>query len=145
MPAALPRVPFRDILQIQKRERLPMNQAFAEEFIARFTKTAIEGDHAAHMAMISTKVMLRGVPGFDVIGYDDWSQQCAHEFEERLIRSIAYEDLDVKMANDTLVCFEIHETIEARDGTVNRNWLEIFLEREADDEWRIVQERILPE
>jgi hypothetical protein len=49
------------------------------------------------------------------------------------------------MANDTLVCFEIHETIEVRDGTVNHNWLEIFLEREADDEWRIVQERILPE
>jgi len=122
-----------------------MNSEFAEDFITRFAKTAIEGDHAAHMAMISTKVMLLGVPGFEAIGYDDWSRQCAHEFEEKLIRSISYDGLDVKMANDTLVSFEIHETIEARDGTVNKNWLEIFIERESDSAWRIVQERILPE
>ena len=41
------------------------------------------------------------------------------------------------------VC-EMQETIEARDGTVNRNRLEVFLARETDEQWRIVQETILP-
>ncbi len=121
-----------------------MDREFAEDFITRFARTAIEGDHAAHMAMISTKVLVHGMPGFDVIGYDDWSRQCAHEFEQKLILSISYVGMDVKMQTDTLLGFEIHETIEAKDGTVNSNWLEVFIEPEEDGVWRIVQERILP-
>ncbi|MDH3703098.1 MAG: nuclear transport factor 2 family protein [Alphaproteobacteria bacterium] len=121
-----------------------MNLAFAQNFLSRFAQTAIAGDHAAHMNMISKKVRLYGMPGFEAINYEDWSQQCAHEFAQGLMKSISYLGLEMKMETDTLICVETHETIEAKDGTVNSHALEIFIEREDDGEWRLVQERILP-
>lgn len=120
-----------------------MSTDFVEDFLLRFAKSAVEGDHEAHMEMISKKVMVHGVPGFETIDYNSWSQQCAHEFPQFLIRSIDYVGIDIKLETETLLCLETHETVEARDGTVNRNQLEIFIEREEDGKWRIVQERIL--
>lgn len=122
-----------------------MSREFAEEFLTRFARTAIEGDHAAHMAMISKKVLVYGVPGFEAIDYDDWSRQCADELPRGLIKSIGFVGLEMKMETDALLCVETHETVEAHDGTVHSNRLEIFIEREADGEWRLVQQRILPE
>ena len=121
-----------------------MNRAFAQNFLSRFAQTAIARDHEAHMKMISKNVRLFGMPGFEEITYEEWSQQCAHEFAEGLMQSISYDGLWMKTESDTLICFETHETIEAKDGTVRSHPLEIFVEREADGEWRLVQERILP-
>ena len=121
-----------------------MNRAFAQNFLTRFAQTAISGDHAAHMKMISKKVRLYGVPGHEAITYEDWSQQCAHEFAEGLMKSISYDGLQMKMETDTVICVETHETIEAKDGTVKSHSLEIFIELEEDGAWRLVQERILP-
>lgn len=121
-----------------------MNRDFAEQFLSRFAESAVMGDHKAHMAMISKKVQLYGVPGFETIGYEDWSRQCEDDFSRGLIKSIGYFGLEMKKETDTLICVETHETLEAYDGTVNSDWLEIFIEREDDGEWRIVQERILP-
>lgn len=120
-----------------------MNRTFAQNFLTRFAQTAIARDHASHMKMISKKVRLYGVPGFEAINYEDWSQQCAHEFAAGMMKSISYDGLDMKMETDTVICVETHETIEAKDGTVNSHALEIFIEREEDGEWRLVQERIL--
>jgi hypothetical protein len=121
-----------------------MSAEFVEDFLLRFAKSAVEGDHAGHMAMVSKKVRVLGVPGFEAIDYDSWSQQCAHEFPQFLIRSIEYVGIDIKQETGTLVCFETHEKVEASDGTVNSNRLEIFIECEEDGKWRIVQESILP-
>ena len=120
-----------------------MSQVSVDDFMRRFVETAIEGDHAGHMAMISKDVAVHGIPGFQVIGYDDWSRQCAEEFPQNLIRAISYDGIQVTSQTDAVICFEALETIEARDGKVNRHRLEIFIAREADDEWRIVQERVL--
>ncbi len=121
-----------------------MTREDAKDFMTRFAQTAIEGDHASHMAMISKKVLLHGVPGHDAIDYENWSRQCEEEFAQKLIAAIGYESMEVKLETNTLFCFETMETIEAHDGTVNSYRLEIFIERESDGEWRIVQEQILP-
>lgn len=121
-----------------------MTRSDAEEFMTRFARTAIEGDHAAHMSMVSKKVLLHGIPGHDAIDYENWSRQCEEEFAQKLIAEISYEGMDVKLETHTLFCFETQETVEAHDGTVNSYRLEIFIEREEDGEWRIVQEQVLP-
>jgi ketosteroid isomerase-like protein len=40
--------------------------------------------------------------------------------------------------------FKTFETVEATDGTINAQGIEILLEKEDDGQWRLVQERILP-
>jgi len=38
-------------------------------------------DLGMNVGMISKRVSLQGVPGFDNINYDAWSAECEHEFE----------------------------------------------------------------
>jgi ketosteroid isomerase-like protein len=113
------------------------------DFLRRFTETAMAGDHPQHMAMISRKVRVFGVPGFEVIGYDDWHRQCAHEFAHGALKRITFEDVTIKMETGSVIAFEAIEVVEAKDGSLNRNRVEIFLEEEEDGQWRLVQERIL--
>ncbi len=47
------------------------------------------------MDLISPTVNVFGVPGFEVIGYDDWARQCEYEFEQGLLHSVSYEGLRV--------------------------------------------------
>lgn len=116
---------------------------FVRDFLRRFVETAMASDHARHMAMISKKVRVFGVPGFEAIGYDDWNRQCAHEFAESTLKRIAFADVTVKMETGRLIAFEAVEVVEAKDGSVNRNRVEIFLEEEEAGQWRLVQEKIL--
>lgn len=44
--------------------------------------TANAGAYTSHMDLISKDVSVYGVPGFDVIGYDDWTRQCEYAFDE---------------------------------------------------------------
>jgi ketosteroid isomerase-like protein len=46
---------------------------------------------------------------------------------------------------DGNVLFKTIETVEAKDGTINRQGVEILIRKEADGKWRVFQERILAE
>lgn len=54
----------------------------AEDMLAPLAGTANAHDYNANMALISTTVNVFGVPDFTVIGYDDWTRQCQHEFAQ---------------------------------------------------------------
>lgn len=100
-------------------------------------------NHTAHMNLISKDVLVYGVPGFDVIGYDDWFSQCEHEFSEKLIAQASYEGLKIRQSNDKQIMFLTQETVRATDGAVDTHPIEIVLSQETDDKWRVTQERLL--
>ncbi|MHB1951501.1 MAG: Cif family virulence factor [Acidiferrobacteraceae bacterium] len=115
----------------------------AQAMLAALARTANALDYAGHMALISPSVQVFGVPGFDVLGYDDWARQCRHEFENGLLRGVRYEGLRVTSATGGNVLFKTIEIVEGSDGTVNRNGVEILIRHEPDGVWRVVQERVL--
>jgi hypothetical protein len=43
------------------------------------------------------------------------------------------------------VMFKSIETVEGTDGSINTNGIEFIITKEADGNWRVSQERILPE
>ncbi len=125
-----------------------MNMSDDPEQIARrwldaCCETLARYDHAAHMNLISRSVRVLGVPGFEVIGYDDWHAQSEYEFGERLIQSASYEGLELLNHDPEHVRFATTETIAAVDGTVNRHPIEILLTREQDGQWRVTEELLL--
>lgn len=120
-----------------------MRSKVAEDWLAESARTANARDYAAHMDLVSRRVQVHGVPGFDVIGYDDWARQCRHEFATGLLQRVAYEGCKVRVMTPGRVMFKTIETVEGTDGTVNVNPLEVLLEKEADGKWRVVQERII--
>jgi ketosteroid isomerase-like protein len=122
-----------------------METKHAKDMLEALALTANAGAFISHMELISREVSVYGVPGFDVIGYEDWARQCQHEFDEGLLKRVSYEGLRMVTATPGNVLFKTTETVEGTDGTVNRQGLEVLIRKEADGKWRVLQERILAE
>ena len=121
-----------------------MSKAIAAQWLKAIADSANAKDHLAHMNLISKRVSLHGVPEYAGITYDDWFKQCQHEFENKLLKSLRYDGFKLVAATDKAIMFKTFETVEANDGTVNAQGVEILLEKEEDGQWRMVQERIMP-
>lgn len=121
-----------------------MSENIARKWLQDAATTAINKDHAAHMALISRKVSLQGVPGYDNIGFDEWAAQTRHEFENNILKDVRYDGFKLVTSTLTHIMFKTFETVEANDGTINAQGVEMLLAKEGDGQWRLVQERILP-
>lgn len=122
-----------------------MSVQIVEKLLQEMAQSANEKDYAAHMELISQEVSVFGIPGFDVIGYDDWARQCRHEFDNNILKSVSYGPMKVVAHAPGRVMFKTLEIVEANDGTRNSNGVEIIIQKEGDGKWRVLQERILPE
>lgn len=120
-------------------------EQIAQQWMDDCCQTIARYDHAAHMNLISRQVKVFGIPGFDVIGYDDWFSQCEYEFNDKLIRQASYQGLKIRQSNDQQIMFLTNESVSAADGTVDSHPIEIVLTLEDDGHWRVTQERLLTE
>jgi len=120
-------------------------ETIVKTWLTQLVETASERDHQAHMNLISKKINLIGVPGFESIGFDDWSNQVQHEFGIGLIDDIQYQGLMIRAANDERIMFITHETIVANDGTQKQQGIECLLDKEDDGQWRLTHQRVLGE
>ena len=115
------------------------------EFLAVMAETANKLDLDAHMNLISKEVSVYGVPDFEVITYEDWYKQCKYEFENKLLKKVSYDGLNVLAETGDRVMFKSLETIEGSDGSINTSGIEFIIQKEDDGLWRVGQERILPD
>lgn len=120
-------------------------QQIAEQWLNNSAETAAQKDLAAHMGMISKRISVLGVPGFDNIDYDTWYGQCRHQFENAMIKSIAYKGFNLVSSTESQVVFTVFERVVGTDGSLNEQVVEMTLENEDDDVWRLLQERVLIE
>ena len=120
-------------------------QQIAEQWLTDSTESAGKKDIQVHMGMISKRVSLQGVPGFDNLGYEAWYTQCKHQFENAMIKSISYKGFNLVSATDNRIVFTVFEAVVGADGTLNEQIVEMTLEKEEDDQWRLVLERVLIE
>ena len=120
-------------------------EKIAKNWLNEVCNTVSNKDLNSHLNLISKKVSLTGVPGFESIGYDDWANQCKHEFENNLIKQISYTGFKLRVNTDTSIMFKTHETVEASDNSLSAQGIEVIIEKENDNQWRVIQERILPD
>lgn len=120
-----------------------MQSNIATNWLRDFAASANAYDHARHMDMISPRVQLFGVAGFDVIGFADWSRQCEQEFAERAVREVRFDGLDVVAMTPLKIMFKTRELLVLADGSTIEHPLEMLIEKEADGKWRLTQERVL--
>lgn len=117
----------------------------AQQFLEQMATTANALHLDEHMDLISKEVSVFGVPGFEVISYDDWLNQCRHEFENKLLKKVSYQGLNVLAQTSERIMFKSVETVEGSDGTINSSGIEFIIQKEDDGQWRVNQERVLPE
>ena len=120
-------------------------QQIAEQWLNESADTASQKNLAAHMGMISKRISVEGVPGFDNINYDIWYKQCQHQFANAMIKSIAYKGVNLVNAEDKQIVFTVFERVIGTDGTLNEQVVEMQLEMEVDNVWRLAKERVLIE
>lgn len=116
----------------------------AQGFLDLMAATANQLSLDEHMNLISKQVSVFGVPGFEVIGYDDWLNQCQYEFENKILKQVSYLGLNVTTDTSDRIMFKSIETVEGTDGMINSNGIEFIIQKEEDGQWRVCQERILP-
>lgn len=121
-----------------------MTQSTVAAWLEQFVETALAGDLAGHMAMISPDVLVFGVPGFDTLDYDDWHRQCEHEFPQGLLTDLRYSAVNVRTASADRILFKALETTTTAQGGGSRQGVEMLLERDGGG-WRLKQMRLLPE
>ena len=119
-----------------------MDSKVAKEWMESLAATANAKNFDAHMELISKKVKVFGLPDIEVVEYEGWAAQCKHEFEQGILKSYRYGDLNVLLMMPGKVAFETRETVEANDGTVNVMDVEIVIEKESDGKWRVIQENV---
>ena len=120
-----------------------MGVEVAKQWLEEAARTANAKDYNAHMDLISKNVQVYGKPGIEAIDYNDWAKQCKHEFEQGLLKQVSYSGFRVVTVTPKRILFKTIETVEGADGTVNEQGIEVLLELEDDEKWRVVQERIL--
>jgi len=114
-----------------------------QDFLNKMAETANNFNFEAHMNLISKEVNVLGFPGFDVITYDDWYNQCKKEFEDRVLKRVTYQGLYVVAENDERAMFQSVETVESSDGKMNLSVIEFTIQKEDDGQWRVVKEQIM--
>ena len=114
-----------------------------QEFLDAMAETANNFNFEAHMNLISKDVNVLGFPGFDVINYNDWYNQSKKEFEDRVLKRVTYQGLYVVAENEERAMFQSVETVESTDGKENISVIEFTIQKEDDEQWRVVKEEIL--
>lgn len=114
----------------------------AQEWLDASASTATNRQFEEHFNLVSKKVKITGVPGYESISYDDWSRQSKTDFKEGLLKSVSYEGFKLVATNERQIMFKTIETICGTDGSKRAHGVEILLGREEDGIWRVTQERV---
>jgi hypothetical protein len=118
-------------------------EIIAKQWLDDSALTATNRDFDAHFNLISQKVRVTGMPGFESISYDDWARASKKDFEDKVVDSVSYEGLKMSAHNDKQIMFKTLESIFVNDGTKKTHGVEILLELEEGGIWRVIQERIM--
>ncbi|MBD3670227.1 MAG: hypothetical protein HUJ29_05580 [Gammaproteobacteria bacterium] len=122
-----------------------MSETIARQWLEASARTATDKQFTEHMDLISKRVSVTGVEGFDSIDYDAWYRVSEKEFAEGILKSVRYDGLKMLDSSESQVRFKTFEVVEASDATINAHGIEVMLEREADGKWRLLEERVLTE
>lgn len=128
----------------QSQEKITVEDAttIAQEWLDASASTATNRQFEEHFNLVSKKVKITGVPGYDSISYDDWSRQSKIDFKEGLLKSVSYKGFKLVATNERQIMFKTIETVCGTDGTKRAHGVEILLGREEDGVWRVTQERV---
>ena len=100
-------------------------------------------DIQAHMAQVSEKVHVFGIPGSREITFLDWEQRRRNEFDNDLIEDISYHLERVVSITPRRISFKAEETMRATSGQVIILNKDITLElNPANELWQVVEENI---
>lgn len=118
------------------------DRATVRLWLDKITHSVATRDLDAHMGLVSRKVQVYGVPNNDVIDYAGWERRRRNEFSKGLLTRLSYSEPQMKVIGLRRIIFAIDEKMYGHDGRQVMITKDIVLEREDDEQWRVVEEQI---
>jgi len=106
------------------------------------SKTIGNRDLPGHMELISKKVEVFGNPSKEHINYAGWYKRRKNEFEKGSVICVSYANTRIKTITLRRIIFNVNESIVGTDGRIIMLNQDVILEREDDDQWRLVEQTI---
>jgi len=119
-----------------------MPQTIIGNWLEKLTRSVEKRDLAAHMQLISERVQVYGLPGGQIIDYQQWKNRRYTEFNQAQLLALGYRLLNIKTITSRRLGFHVEETMQACNGMCVFIDKDIILELEADEQWRVVEENI---
>ncbi len=120
-----------------------MSQELILNWLNRVSESVKKRDLDAHMALVSKKVQVYGIPNREfALGYRDWYLRRRNEFNNDRLASLSYKTLNIKTISLRRLGFQITEIMQATNGLQIEIDKDIMLEQEDDNQWRVVEETI---
>ena len=95
-----------------------------------------------HMALVSKRVQVYGLPRKDLVDYQQWQQRRRNEFQTQSLIGLQHGPVRVKTLGLLRIAFNIDQTLITKEGLVYIINKDIMLEKEADGVWRVKEETI---
>jgi hypothetical protein len=119
-----------------------MSQELILNWLDELSESVKLRDLHRHMALVSKKVQVYGLPSNTTVDYKGWMRRRKSEFSRNILSGIKYDNLTLKAITLRRLQFQITETMHARSGKRVIIQKQIMLELEDDDKWRVVEETI---
>lgn len=119
-----------------------MAKHIADDWLAAISDSVKAKDINAHMRLVSKNVHVYGIPGADVLNYQNWLYRRHNEFLNNKLLSLEYKLIRIKNDQQRRLGFEVEEQMISTDDRAYIINKDILLEREEDDNWRVVEENI---
>ncbi len=119
-----------------------MPQTIIGNWLKQLTRSVETRDLDAHMRLVSERVQIYGLPGGQIIGYEQWKKRRHTEFSQAQLLALDYRLLNIKTITGRRLGFHVEEIMQACNGMRVFVDKDIILELEADEHWRVVEETI---
>ena len=114
----------------------------AEDWLNAISDSVHKKDINDHMRLISKHVHVYGIPGIESLNYQQWLYRRHNEFLHDKLHSLQYKIIRIKKDQLKRLGFEVEEQMIATTGKAYIINKDILLEREEDDNWRVIEETI---
>ncbi len=119
-----------------------MSQTIIGNWLEQLTRSVEKRDLDAHMRLVSERVQVYGLPGGQIINYNQWKKRRYTEFSQAQLLALGYRLLNIRTITSRRLAFHVEETMQACNGMCVFIDKDIILELETDEQWRVVEENI---
>lgn len=99
-------------------------------------------DLQQHMALVSERVHIYGLPNKDALNFTQWQQRRRNEFQTGRLMAMQHGPVKVKTLGLVRLSFNVDQTLISKEGLVYIVNKDIMLEKETDGVWRVIEETI---
>ena len=117
--------------------------AIINKWLSDLAYSAATWDLDAHMALVSEKVIVTGIPGIEKIDYQGWEVRRRNEFKKKWLHSLSHRNTQLLNEHPEFITFSVQEQMRDHAKKCIELKKEITLHQEQDGQWRVVREHIL--